>query len=81
MTNEDVIVHQQRVSKITDAILALDLRTADDNAVNYKALYYALFNDLTDAIEELEESGGSVGALTSLIRIQQRSEASFLIYP
>lgn len=79
MTNEDVTAHQQRVSEITEAILELDLRTAGDNLVNYKALYYALFNDLTDAIKELEQSGGERDTLNNLTRVQQRSEARFIM--
>lgn len=77
MTNEDVIVHQLWVSRITEAFLALDSCTADDGEVNYKALYYALFNDLSDAIDELERGG--CDAAKSLIRAQQRSEARFLL--
>lgn len=81
MTNDDIEAHQERVSKITEAILSLDMRTAGDISVNYKALYYALFNDLTDAIDDLESSGGECDALTKLIQMQQRSEARFIVYP
>lgn len=82
MTNEDVITHQCRVSKITEAILALDRDTANDHFVDYKALYYALFNDLTDVIQELEdERRDTRGTCAKLIHAQQRSETRFLAYP
>ncbi len=75
MTNAEVIAHQKRVYKITEAILALDQRTTGDDCVDYKALYSALFNDLTDEIEQRSE----YCPLSSLISMQQRSEERFLM--
>ena len=51
---------------ISNAILAMENQTPSDEGINYKPLYYGLFNGITDIIREADTYEEAVNALKQL---------------
>ena len=54
MTKRDIDPNEE-VKKIAHAISELDRQTADDKNIDYKSLYYRLFNGISDTISGLSK--------------------------
>ncbi len=52
---------------ITQALLELDSATPDDEGVNYKPLYYYLFNGISDVLNKKESIYGAFDPVFSVI--------------
>ena len=65
--SEEASVNEELTGRVTQAILELDRATAGDEGVDYKPLYYYLFNGISGVLEALgEEDAGTAAALKKL---------------
>jgi hypothetical protein len=71
LSSEEAIAQNTLTGIITDAFLALDKGTPNDEGTNYKSLYYGLFNGITAIIGHTATFEQATDALRQLQRMAE----------
>ena len=75
MAEYDIYSYRDKISKIIQAMYRPNDETEDKG---YKKLYYALFNDLTWAIDEMGQTEAGEPQVLALIEVQRRAEDRYI---